>query len=444
MKTPASERPSVTDAGSTHDLLRLADQCVKCGLCLPHCPTFQKARNEADSPRGRIALIQGWATGHLEMTRTLEGHLDGCLGCRNCERVCPSGVAYGQIADMAKALRVKGLPAWRRRLTSAGLRALSDARCVAQAARLSRLYLGLGLARLAEVIGVARIAAVRPYHRLATAMGAAARRVGARDPNHADVDLFVGCMGCAGSGHAIEATRVVATRLGLEIRISPDPTCCGALLRHNGYPAEADTRLRACTRTHGSRPLAGLASACVAELREEPALADTTELCAFLNRIHWPERLEISPLHGRVLIHEPCSHRNRLGGNAAVHRLLARIPGLDLAPLPPGQGCCGAAGTYLLQQPAMAETLLGDLLAPLRADPPDVLVTTNPGCALHLAAGIREAGLDIEVCHPVELLARALDSSEAAADSPEVQRRRLQREPLARRGRILDTDGQPM
>jgi len=76
--------------------------------------------------------------------------------------------------------------------------------------------------------------------------------------------------------------------------------------------------------------------------------------------------------------------------------------------MPPGQGCCGAAGTYLLQHPAMAEALLAELLAPVRLDTPDVIVTTNPGCALHLSAGVREAGLDIAVLHPVELIAAAL------------------------------------
>jgi glycolate oxidase iron-sulfur subunit len=412
LKTSTGDSCSLSQTGANRELLQLADQCVKCGLCLPHCPTFQQARQEADSPRGRIALIQGWAGGDLVMTPTLAGHLDGCLGCLNCQRVCPSEVAYGRIADQAKALRTAALPAPRRSLKRLSLGAVSSARLMGRFAWLPRLYRRLGLARLTELTRLDRIPALRPYHRIATAMGAVARPIAPHHPEGpegADGDLFLGCMGSAAEGRAVEATLKVAARLNLRLRIVSPDACCGAMLRHNGLPAEADARRDACVRIHGDRLLVGLASACVAELRGHPALRDTRELCDFLDGLEWPESLRIRPDRRRVLIHEPCSHRNQLGGNAAVHRLLGRIPGLAAASMPPGQGCCGAAGTYLLQHPVMAEALLADLLAPVRLDTPDLIVTTNPGCALHLAAGIREAGLKIAVMHPVELIAAALD-----------------------------------
>lgn len=395
---------------SPQELLRLADQCVKCGLCLPACPTYAKLRNEADSPRGRIALIQGWLTGDLEMTTTLAGHLDGCLTCRACEPACPSLVAYGRLADGAKAIRVEALPYWRRMLRRIWLANLSNARLTDALGRLARVYRLSGLARLLELALLARLKHLRPYHRLATAMGLTARRITPIEQPNADLDLFVGCMGSSAQGAAIEATLKVCERLSQRVRIPSETACCGALMRHNGYPDEADERRANCARIHAGRTLVGLASACIAELREDPVLRDTQELCEFLDRAAWPEALKLQPLPLRVLVHEPCSHRNLLGGNAAVYRLLARIPLLEVEPLPGNDRCCGAAGTYLLQQPDMADALLRDKLAPLSDLKPDVIVTTNPGCALHLAAGIREAGLTVEVCHPVELIARQMGS----------------------------------
>lgn len=390
-------------------LLRLADQCVKCGLCLPHCPTFGKLDNEADSPRGRIALVQGWASGQLAMSGTLAAHLDGCLTCRACEAMCPSLVAFGRLADGAKAERTARLPRWRRRWKRGWLSALSSARVAAGLGSLSALYRSSGAARLAELIGLAGWKRVRPYHRIATVLGAPPRRIEPRSPERPEIELFAGCMGTAAQGPALQAALQVFDRIGLRAFVSDRPACCGAMLRHNGLPADADQRRSACFRPESRVPLVGLASACVAELREgPPGAADAVEICELLDRGSLLSGLELLPLPRRVLVHEPCSHRNLLGGNAAVHRLLSRIPGLEVDALTGNSRCCGAAGTYMIQQPAMAESLLADKSKAIARAAPDIVVTTNAGCALHLAAGIREAGLRVEVCHPVELIARQI------------------------------------
>jgi glycolate oxidase iron-sulfur subunit len=349
------------------------------------------------------------------MTPTLEHHLDGCLGCLQCQRACPSEVEYGRIIDAARALRMASRPAPRRRLGSFALGTLSDARRVRLLTNLSRIYERLGIARLVRRTGLDRRLPWRPYLRLARRIAWTSRRIPPLDSPSADADLFIGCMGAAAQGDAIAATLQVASHLGLRLRIPGAASCCGAMLRHNGFPDQADAARDQCARAAAGRPLIGLASACVAELRDHPQLHDTQELCAFLMSREWPSSLRLRPLRSRVLVHEPCSHRNQLGGNAAVYALLERIPGLEVAPMPSGHGCCGAAGTYLLRQPEMADALLSALLDPVRTRPPDVIVTTNPGCALHLAAGAQEAGLDLQVLHPIELVAMALAGPGAGA-----------------------------
>ena len=82
-----------------HRLLKDADLCVKCGMCLPHCPTYQKTNNENESPRGRIALIQAWANNYLPASDKLINHIDNCLLCRSCETICPTAVPYAKLID---------------------------------------------------------------------------------------------------------------------------------------------------------------------------------------------------------------------------------------------------------------------------------------------------------------------------------------------------------
>lgn len=351
------------------------------------------------------------------MTPTLAAHLDGCLGCLNCERACPSEVDFAGLIDGAKAMCTTAMPASRRHITRLLLGMLSSARGMAILSRFARLADWSGVARLAEHPVFARFPWLAPYRRL-TGVVARTRPAPRATPLHTSpppaAELFLGCTAEALQGSAVAATLRVAARLGAPLRVAAPASCCGAMLRHNGFPAAADATRARALGSQNPRQLVGLASACVAELREDPAAANPLELCDYLDGLTWPETASLQRIAARVLVHEPCSHRNRLGGNGAVHRLLARIPGLDLQRLPPGDGCCGAAGTYLLQQPRMAEALLDRLLEPIRARPPEVIVTTNPGCALHLAAGVRDAGLAVEILHPVELIDRALAGPRSA------------------------------
>jgi len=387
-------------------LLSLADQCVKCGLCLPHCPTYRIGQEEGDSPRGRIALIEGWVRGDLATTPRLDAHLDQCLGCRACELACPSLVAFGRLMDTARARRVASLPRWRRWLRRARLKTLGSQRLLARGAVLATRYRHSRVGQRLEALGAHRVPGLGPIARLALTLTPppAAPRA---DSHENAVNLFVGCTGAVTPGCGSAAAIRVLGALGISAHMPATPVCCGALYRHQGFPADAQREAERLVATLGDRPVVGLASACVAEWRGQGMRGEILELCAFLDQLAWPEHLRLAPIPQRVIVHEPCTHRLLPDGNRAVHRLLQRLPEIELGALP-GDHCCGAAGTYMLDQPALAQALLRDKLESLRRLAPAILVTTNPGCSLHIAAGIREAGLPIEVCHPVALIDRQL------------------------------------
>ncbi len=78
--------------------------CIRCGLCLPSCPTYLETMTETSGPRGRISLIKDVAQSRLDVRSPgfLE-QMSQCLDCRACEAVCPSGVRYGQLVETARA-----------------------------------------------------------------------------------------------------------------------------------------------------------------------------------------------------------------------------------------------------------------------------------------------------------------------------------------------------
>ena len=391
-------------AVSRKDLHNALDQCVRCGLCSASCPTYGLLREEGDSPRGRIALIQGFVEAQLSPSKTLRQHLDNCLGCRACESVCPSLVPFGEILEEARGRLLEEAPLRQhlgRRLlvelfsSGAGVRVLPSIRTAYRFFRLSWL-----LHRLAV-----RWPLLGALDRLA-GLPLRLPQLPAPDP-HAQIHLFTGCIGRAAQADALEAAVFVLRRLGYGIACSPMGHCCGALHRHNGLLRQADQHLTHIAQTDGQQMLVGLASACVAELGRDPRL-NAQELCRFLADL--PQPLPLRPFSGRVAIHVPCSQRNALSDARAAADLLSRIPQLQPLALPENDRCCGAAGTYLLRRPRLSQALLQPKLDALARLAPDILVTTNPGCALHFAAGIRERGLGIPVLHPIELIARQLST----------------------------------
>jgi glycolate oxidase iron-sulfur subunit len=110
----------------------------------------------------------------------------------------------------------------------------------------------------------------------------------------------------------------------------------------------------------------------------------------------------------RVAYQDPCHLRHGQRVADAPRRLLAKIPDVDLVPLAEPDRCCGSAGIYNVVQPAMAQEQLARKVAAIRAALPHVVATANPGCHLQVAAGLREAGLDLPVVHVTSLLAAAV------------------------------------
>jgi glycolate oxidase iron-sulfur subunit len=132
------------------------------------------------------------------------------------------------------------------------------------------------------------------------------------------------------------------------------------------------------------------------------------DISEFLGEAGGWDAAGIAPLAEKVAVHEPCLMRNVLHCQDQPYDLLRRIPGATVVPLAGNDQCCGAAGTYFLTQPAMAASLLADKIEAVKASGARILASSNIGCAMHLAAGLKAEGIEVEVVHPITLLARQM------------------------------------
>ncbi len=398
-------------------LLALTDQCVMCGLCLPHCPTYRVDAIEAESPRGRIALARALTTGALAPTPSTLLHLDQCLGCLSCQKVCPSQVQYEEILVRTRAALAETRPA-AHGASSFIRRVLRNPMRLTTLARIgAALHAGRWLPLLARLLPQKSI-----WRRLALTQPASPRAVEwtAAQPNahpRGRVALFRGCVASVHDRDTFAAGRRLLEALGYEVVETTGTHCCGALPRHAGDVAAAQieaTRTRDALQATGVEVVLVSASGCFGDLRDQVLAGGATRVAdihAFLAGDSGLAALRFKPLAKRAALHLPCTQVNVVGEVAAIRALLARIPELGVLTLPEQPRCCGAAGSYFIEHPQIADRLRDEKLDQARALAPDLLLTTNIGCRLHLGNGLRERDAAIPVLHPLALLAQQLDNS---------------------------------
>ena len=370
----------------------------------------------------------------LPLSHTLVRHLDGCLACRACEAVCPAKVPYGHLIDTAQQFVIQRRT-WRARLISTLMAPVLSHRWMRTfLSGLLDLYQRTGLQSflrayiLPRLPGLWRsesfISSVKPR-----ALPFSTNSKKDNSIEQGSVALFTGCFAEIFDRDTLASTHRVLRHLGDNVVVPATQTCCGAIHQHSGKPKQALDFFKQNITAFDSPQIKAIVSAatgCGVMLSEygkhlcqedaERFARRHVDISAYLVAMNWEDRLELKPLNDKVAVHTPCSLSHVLRQPENPLLLLNRIPGIELCELPDNTRCCGAAGTHMLRQPAAADALLQDKLEYLRNEATRILVTTNIGCRLHFEAGIRRANLDIEVVHPITLIARSLSENRSRSE----------------------------
>jgi glycolate oxidase iron-sulfur subunit len=410
--------------------------CIRCGLCLSVCPTYQLTLLEEESPRGRIAMARAVTEGFLPITPDLVQHEESCLLCEACTAICPAGVRMEELGVPLRAVLAAEAPkdARARAAQRFGFWVLADVRRLRALATLLRLYQRSGLQTIVRRTGLLRLLGLADAEaylpRIAARFLVPRGQVWGTGSQR--VALFAGCVMSTAFADTDRATARVLAAHGARVEATAGQGCCGALHAHGGdrEGARALARRNVAAFEAGNYDAVVVnAAGCGAMLKEyghlladDPAWAeratafarrvrDFTEYLADSNiplasppKVGGPSR---APGGRTVTYQDPChlAHAQRI--RRQPRELLKRVPGLTLVEMAESDLCCGSAGVYNLTHPQMAAQLQARKLDNAAATGAPTIVTANPGCLLQLQAGAARRGLAVQVRHIADVLDEA-------------------------------------
>lgn len=356
-------------------------KCVHCGFCLATCPTYQLLGSELDSPRGRIYLIKSSLEKNNFSSESIK-HLDRCLTCRSCETTCPSGVEYGKLIDVGREFMEQKRTLWQKAMRYSIRKLLTT----------PQLFNPIGrIARHSKKQGNV----LKP------------------NTNSKKVLLLGGCVQPVLAPNINHSIKNILAKLGFEAIETPQKQCCGAVDQHLSAESDALKKVKANIDAWlglDADVIISSASGCGLMVKDYASMfqegdiyyekaklisGKTQDIAEFLVD---KDLSQLNLAQANISYHEPCTlqHGQKLAG--LVNSILNTL-GYTPAPVKDAHLCCGSAGTYSIFQPDLAKQLKMNKLNNLNASNPEMIVTANIGCLMHLQKDSK-----IPVKHWVELL----------------------------------------
>lgn len=412
-------------------------RCSRCGFCLNNCPTYRVTYSERFVARGRNMLAQSlWA----DPQTATEGYIEPlmqCLLCGACTVTCPSGVETNEVMVRARqrAWQLHGRPSAFRLFFD---HLLPNPRLMRRVAKLVAFGKRTGLSTLARRFGLLRwinarlegaeaLVETMPRRFLRDrlkALGFERTQRGGIDCWHLAAEgrsrrltvlYFIGC----GTNFQLPDSGEAAIRLlhtgGCDVLVAEN-VCCG-LPPYAYGDIDAARRLAAINAASlaplGADLIVSECGSCTSFLRKYAQLLgaegeriskmvrDFTEIAVELSLPRLSEPLPVT-------YHDPC-HLVRGQGIVDQPRELLRRAGCEVVELHEADWCCGGAGTYNIMHPDLSLRILERKMSNISAAGVPVVATACPACIIQLRYGARRFGIDVQVVHVAEVLARALE-----------------------------------
>lgn len=401
---------------------RLMD-CMRCGFCLPACPTYiESGYDETQSPRGRIALMKAVQDGTVKWDSSIGEAFDLCLGCRACEPACPAGVQYGTLIEETRdAVNFAKDQSWKEKVVRkvAFDHLFANQKKMKSAVKLVTFYQKSGLQKAARKIGFFDLfPSIKTMEKTLPDLPKSRVEYIRQGPAKAKVAFFTGCLMDTMFNETNRNTIELLERLGCEVIAPKNQQCCGALQGHSGEMDKAKRNaISNLVAFDGMEVdyIVNNAGGCGAFLSEYDRLfemdnelhgkakeyvAKQIDISSLLFKMGIIDELEKLPSQepSEIITYQDSCHLRNVNGIIHEPRaILQSVKGSIFKEMKGADLCCGSAGIYNLLQPKMANKILDSKMNEVQKTKAVVIITTNPGCLLQMKAGIERENLSSTV-----------------------------------------------
>jgi glycolate oxidase iron-sulfur subunit len=415
--------------------------CMHCGLCLPHCPTYALTGLEKSSPRGRIRLIKSVADGELAITPGFVDEMAFCLDCQACETACPAGVKYGSLVEAARAqIFQQGYESLFSTLTKQFLLGwvLAKQSRTRILVRVLNIYQKFGFQWFFQHTGLIKIFSAKLHELQFLAPTVSERPSAEMYPERVEpygeiryrVGFLTGCLMDLTFADVNVDTIELLRHYGCEVVIPPQQTCCGSLQGHNGDRATARELALLNIKAFDAENLDAIimnTAGCGAFMKEYGHLLEDVpavsaqarrfsekvkDLSEFLSTIGPPPGIKSGRFYSgkRVTYHDACHlvHTQKIGRQP--RELIQSVPGITYVELAEASWCCGSAGIYNIVRYDDSMKLLERKLNHIEDADADLLITSNHGCLAQLRYGLSKNEHHVELLHLATFLRRAIET----------------------------------
>lgn len=411
--------------------------CIKCGLCLAHCPVYKELLLEEASPRGKVQLSRCLSQNQLDLNDEVkETFFSTCLLCGGCMANCPSGVHGTHLFSGIRwrAAQRHGID-WRKKalfyLLSHGW-AMSGS---AWFAKWARKYFGGPWIEKKLPAGALNVDRIPPFNPrpFSQEVQEVIKPNGAL---RARVLYFHGCATNYIFGDIGRAITEVLPLMGVEVTTPHNQICCGLPIFLSG-DREAALKCIRETLAIFARPdidavLVDCATCGAALAKEYPYLlkelqelgegvtaddiaaalllaAKTRDITVFIDEHKdWLPAFTTNKLPTlKVTFHDPCHLVKGQKISAPPRNILKSLPHVEFVEMAGADDCCGGGGSFQVEHPETSRKITDRKIKNIEACGASLLATCCPGCKLTISNHLDPDG-KVETVHPIQLLRREL------------------------------------